>query len=149
MKYIACYLCGLLFGTGILISGMANPAKVLNFFDIFGTWDPSLVFVMGGALATTIIGYRIVWKRQAPFLSSGFNIPEKKAIDLQLIGGAGLFGIGWGIAGYCPGAALPVLGTATPEGVIFVAALIAGIIFAKVFLRIWGNGAGDLRHKVS
>jgi len=136
MRLLASYLIGLIFGIGILISGMVNPAKVLNFFDIAGNWDPSLIFVMGGALLVTFIGYRLVLKRPAPLLRETFQLPSKTDLDARLIGGSALFGIGWGIAGFCPGGALPALGTGRFEVVIFIAALVAGILAAKMILRI-------------
>ncbi len=135
MRIIISYLIGLIFGVGISISGMANPAKVLNFFDIAGAWDPSLAFVMGGALAVTFVGYRVVLRRPAPIMGDRFQIPTKRDFDLPLIGGSALFGVGWGIAGFCPGGALPALGTGRTEVFVFVAALIAGIIAAKFIQR--------------
>lgn len=131
MKLIATYLIGLIFGVGISISGMANPAKVLNFFDIVGVWDPSLILVMGGALITTFIGYKLVLGRAAPLFESGFNVPTSRVIDAKLVGGSAIFGIGWGIAGFCPGGALPALGTGRWEVIAFTAALLAGIFLAK------------------
>lgn len=131
MKLIATYLIGLIFGVGIAISGMANPAKVLNFFDIAGVWDPSLILVMGGALITTFIGYKLVLGRNAPLFESGFNVPTSRVIDAKLVGGSAIFGIGWGIAGFCPGGALPALGTGRWEVIAFTAALLAGIFLAK------------------
>ena len=100
MRLLISYLIGLVFGVGIAISGMANPAKVLNFFDIAGTWDPSLAFVMGGALAVTFIGYRYVLQRPTPLLSETFQLPTRRDLDLHLIGGSAIFGIGWGIAAF-------------------------------------------------
>lgn len=131
MRLLAFYLVGLIFGVGITISGMANPAKVLNFFDIAGAWDPSLIFVMGGALLTTFIGYRLVFRRPAPLLEDRFQVPTARIIDARLVGGAAVFGIGWGIAGFCPGGALPALGTARWEVFAFTAAVIAGILIAR------------------
>lgn len=131
MRILTTYLIGLIFGIGISIGGMANPAKVINFFDFAGTWDPSLIFVMGGALIVTFIGYRFVLKRPAPIFDKRFLIPTKTDLDPQLIGGSALFGIGWGIAGFCPGGALPALGTGVPEVFIFVIALLFGIYTAK------------------
>lgn len=131
MKWIATYLIGLLFGVGISISGMANPAKVTNFFDIAGAWDPSLIFVMGGALVTTFIGYKLVFGRGAPLFEGGFSLPSSTVIDAKLIGGSAVFGIGWGIAGFCPGGALPALGTGRWEVFAFCAALVVGILAAK------------------
>jgi len=131
MRILTSYVIGLVFGIGISISGMANPAKVLNFFDVAGPWDPSLAFVMGGALIVTFIGYRYVLKRPAPMLSTSFQLPTRSDLDLRLIGGSAVFGIGWGIAGFCPGGALPALGTGQSDVFIFVAALLAGIAAAK------------------
>ncbi|MFT5786250.1 MAG: putative membrane protein YedE/YeeE [Ascidiaceihabitans sp.] len=132
MRLFTSYLIGLVFGVGIAISGMANPAKVLNFFDLAGTWDPSLAFVMGGALIVTFIGYRFVLKRPAPLLSVSFQLPTRRDLDMPLIAGSAVFGVGWGIAGFCPGGALPALGTGRMEVFAFVAALLVGIFAAKV-----------------
>lgn len=132
MRLVISYLIGLIFGIGIALSGMANPAKVLNFFDIAGAWDPSLAFVMGGALIVTFIGYRVVLKRPAPIMSQSFQLPTRRDLDLPLLGGSALFGVGWGIAGFCPGGALPALGTGRSEVFVFVAALVAGIIVSKL-----------------
>lgn len=131
MRLILSYFIGLIFGVGISVSGMANPAKVLNFFDVTGSWDPSLAFVMGGALAVTLIGYRFVLKRSAPLMADSFQLPTRRDLDLPLIGGSAFFGIGWGIAGFCPGGALPALGTGRIEVITFVGALLAGILAAK------------------
>jgi uncharacterized membrane protein YedE/YeeE len=131
MHIIAIYLIGVIFGTGIVLSGMANPAKVINFFDVAGTWDPSLAFVMGGALIVTGIGYRLVFGRQRPIWEGRFNLPTARKLDARLIGGSAVFGIGWGIAGFCPGGALPAIGTGRSEVLIFVAAMLAGIFAAR------------------
>ena len=132
MKLVYAWLTGLVFGLGIAISGMMNPAKVLNFFDIAGTWDPSLAFVMGGAVTVTFIGYRLVWRRPAPLFERAFQLPTARQIDLRLVGGSALFGIGWGIAGFCPGAAIPALGTGRWEVALFVAAVIVGQGLARL-----------------
>ena len=142
MRLIVAYVIGLVFGTGISVSGMANPAKVLNFFDISGSWDPSLIFVMGGALITTFIGYRLVFGRRAPVLADRFQLPASRSIDASLLGGAAVFGIGWGIAGFCPGGALPALGTGRWEVFVFTAAVIAGILIARY---LQSRGAADRR----
>ncbi|WP_108483177.1 DUF6691 family protein [Oceaniglobus ichthyenteri] len=136
MRLFITYLIGLVFGIGIAISGMANPAKVLNFFDVAGDWDPSLAFVMGGALIVTMIGYRFVLKRPGPMFSGAFQLPTRRDLDLPLIAGSAFFGVGWGIAGFCPGGALPALGTGRSEVLIFVAAMVAGTLGAK-----WAQGA--------
>ncbi|MBS8226323.1 DUF6691 family protein [Vannielia litorea] len=135
-KHIAIYLIGLIFGLGISISGMANPAKVINFFDVAGTWDPSLIFVMGGAVTVAFIGYRIVFRQPSPLWGKGFSLPGTRQIDARLIGGSLVFGIGWGIAGFCPGGALPALGTGRTEVIIFVVALVAGILLAKQLQKL-------------
>ncbi len=127
MRLLSSFAVGLIFGLGIALSGMINPAKVLNFFDVAGAWDPSLAFVMGGALVTTFLGYRIVLRRSAPLIEPRFQIPTSRDIDARLVGGSALFGIGWGIAGFCPGAAVPALGTGRWEVALFVAALLAGL----------------------
>ncbi len=132
MKIVSAFLIGGLFGIGIALSGMANPAKVLNFFDIAGTWDPSLIFVMGGALVTTAIGYRLVFgARERPLFDARYSLPTTRDIDMPLVGGSALFGIGWGIAGFCPGGAVPALGLGHPQTPIFLVAMIAGIILAR------------------
>jgi len=135
MRLVSYALIGLIFGLGIVLGGMANPAKVVNFFDIAGTWDPSLAFVMGGALAVTAIGYRLVLRRAAPVFGGSFALPARADIDARLLGGATVFGIGWGIAGFCPGGALPALGTGRVEVVVFVAAMIAGIVLVRAVER--------------
>lgn len=135
MKNLVAAVIGLIFGTGITFGGMINPAKVLNFFDVAGTWDPSLAFVMGTALVVTGIGYRLVWKRKAPLFEQGFHVPTRKDIDLPLIGGAALFGIGWGIAGFCPGGAIPALGLAEPQAFLFVGAMLAGLFITKMIRK--------------
>ncbi len=135
-KLASAFIIGIIFGIGIAIAGMANPAKVLNFFDLAGTWDPSLIFVMGGALATTAIGYRIVFGARAkPVFEEYFAVPTTRVIDRNLVGGAALFGIGWGISGFCPGGAIPALGLGYSETFLFLAAMIAGIVGAR-FLKL-------------
>lgn len=132
-RMISALGAGVVFGLGIAISGMSDPAKVLNFFDIFGTWDPSLAFVMGSALATTMIGYRVVFARQsAPLFDSKFDLPTQRQIDGKLIGGAALFGIGWGISGFCPGGAIPALGFAPWPTALFLVSMGAGILLARL-----------------
>lgn len=136
MRLVSTYLIGLIFGVGIAVSGMANPAKVLNFFDVAGTWDPSLIFVMGGAVMVAFIGYRIVLRRPAPIIDAKFHLPDNPRIDARLLGGSALFGVGWGIAGFCPGGAFPALGTGRIEVFAFVVALIVGIFSAKGLMAL-------------
>ena len=136
MRLVSALLIGVIFGIGIAMSGMMNPAKVLNFFDLAqigaGTWDPSLAFVMGGALGVTIPGYWLVFRRPGPVQAPRFQLPDTRVIDRRLILGSATFGIGWGIAGFCPGGALPALGTGEPAAFLFVAALIGGLLLARV-----------------
>ena len=123
---------GLVFGTGIALSGMANPAKVLNFFDFAGSWDPSLAFVMGGALLVTAIGYRFVFKREKPLWDTRFHMPTNRKLDVSLLGGSAVFGIGWGISGFCPGGAIPALGLGELTAWAFVGSMLAGIFTARL-----------------
>lgn len=133
MRIVLALALGLVFGLGILISGMGNPAKVLNFFDVAGTWDPSLAFVMGGALAVTAVGYRLAFGRERPLFDDAYRLPPTSQIDLPLVAGAGLFGIGWGIAGFCPGAVIPALGLGYAEPLIFFAAMVTGIFLVRLY----------------
>jgi uncharacterized protein len=119
-------LCGIIFGIGLSLSHMINPNKVLNFLDITGNWNPSLMFVMMGALAVAFISFKWILKRQAPILGESFHISRKSSIDKSLILGAAIFGIGWGISGYCPGPAVAGLGLLSFESVIMVVAIYAG-----------------------
>ncbi|MHA7969930.1 DUF6691 family protein [Rhizobium sp. CAU 1783] len=137
MKYLVAVAIGAIFGLGIVLSGMADPAKVMNFFDIAGTWDPSLAFVMAGALLVTGPGYVLVQRsRKAPVFDDAFHIPAKGRIDARLVGGSLLFGVGWGIAGFCPGGSVPALGLGHREAFVFFAALVVGMLVARWLLRM-------------
>ena len=127
-------VAGLLFGAGLGLSGMTDPAVVLGFLDVTGAWNPALAFVMAGALAVTFIGYRLAWRRPAPLWAAEFQLPTATAIDAPLLGGAALFGIGWGIAGWCPGPAIASLSAATPPLLAFLATMLAGLAAAR-FMR--------------
>lgn len=122
----ASLLCGVVFGLGLGVSQMVDPRKVLGFLDLAGAWDPSLMFVMGGALLATAIGYRLVLRRPAPRLAESFQLSAARRIDAPLLGGAALFGIGWGLAGYCPGPAIASLGFGNAEALWFLPAMAAG-----------------------
>lgn len=141
MRLVLIFLIGALFGLGIVISGMGNPAKVVNFFDIAGTWDPSLIFVMGGALAVTLVGYRLVVPKDRPLFDAAFHLPVARQIDRRLVGGSAVFGIGWGIAGFCPGGALPVLGAFDASVWLFTGALVAGILAVRLGPGLWARRA--------
>ncbi|HEX2648859.1 MAG TPA: DUF6691 family protein [Burkholderiales bacterium] len=125
---------GFLFGLGLWVSGMANPEKVLGFLDITGDWDASLMLVMGGAVAVTLLCFRLVLRRQKPFIESRFEMPTKKDIDLPLVAGAAIFGLGWGTAGYCPGPALTALATLSTDAIVFVVAMIAGGVLQRLLV---------------
>ena len=122
------FLCGLVFGVGLVVSGMSDPAKVLNFLDVFGAWDPSLAFVMGGASVTAFVGYRLAWRRERPVAMDAFDIPSSTRIDAPLLGGAALFGVGWGIGGFCPGPAWTALPLLAPGTLVFLPAMVIGLL---------------------
>ncbi len=135
MNHIAALVSGLVFGAGLVISGMINPAKVLNFLDIAGRWDATLIFVMVAGLAVAFIGYRLAPSARKPLFASRFVLPAATAIDSRLIGGAALFGLGWGLTGFCPGPAIASLVFGLWPSLIFVAAMAAGIILARKLAR--------------
>ncbi|MEZ5797041.1 MAG: DUF6691 family protein [Paracoccaceae bacterium] len=147
MRLLTTYLIGVIFGAGIALAGMANPAKVLNFFDIIGTWDPSLILVMGGALTVTFVGYRVVLRRPGPVFAGGFSLPTSRVIDLRLLGGSALFGIGWGMTGFCPGGALPALGTGNTDVFIFCAAMLVGLMLGKAGVTALSRPGASLPFK--
>lgn len=121
-------LAGLVFGFGLVISGMTQPTKVLGFLDIFGAWDPTLAFVMGAALVVSLPGFYFARGRKRPLLATEFRWPTRKEIDARLVGGAALFGIGWGLVGLCPGPAIVNLATLLPQVFLFVVAMAIGIV---------------------
>lgn len=131
MKYVPIFFAGLLFGGGLVVSGMINPQKVINFLDVFGDWDASLAFVMGGAVAVMVVGYRIVQKREKPLFEMSFSIPHRTGIDRNLIIGAIMFGVGWGLVGFCPGPAVAALTVVPSKALIFTASMLAGMYLAR------------------
>ena len=130
MKNLIALICGTMFGAGLALSGMTDTAKVLGFLDIFGSWDPSLAFVMGSALTVTIIGFKLVFRRPKPLLDANFHLPAAKHIDINLIGGAILFGIGWGLYGLCPGPAIASIYYAELESATFLLSMVCGTYLA-------------------
>lgn len=118
---------GILFGIGLSVSQMINPAKIQDFLDVAGAWDPSLAFVMGGAVAVTLVAFRFILKQPAPRLAAGFQVPTATAIDARLLGGAALFGVGWGLGGFCPGPAVAALSLGDGKIAVFVLAMLAGM----------------------
>jgi uncharacterized membrane protein YedE/YeeE len=131
MQVIATFVSGLLFGLGLVVSGLINPAKVLNFLDITGSWDASLALTMGAAVVTTGLGYLFVLAKPAPLLGGNFHLPPATAVDGRLITGAALFGIGWGVVGYCPGPAIAALSAGSVLTFVFVAAMLAGMAVSR------------------
>ncbi len=135
LQFVFALLAGALFGLGLAVSQMINPAKVIAFLDVTGRWDPTLAFVMGGAVAVTWLTFRVVLKRSRPWFAERFSLPTKSDIDPRLIGGGVLFGIGWGLSGLCPGPALAALVTAQSSVFVFVAAMLAGAALYGVLDR--------------
>jgi uncharacterized membrane protein YedE/YeeE len=133
MPVLTSFLVGLIFGTGLILSGMANPAKVLGFLDLAGRWDPSLAFVMAGAIAVATVGFALAKRRTTSLLGLKMALPAARRIDGRLIGGSVIFGAGWGIAGFCPGPALVALGMGQVKAVIFVASMLAGMAVFEAF----------------
>ena len=129
---VAALLSGALFGLGLAVSGMTDPLRILGFLDIAGDFDPALLFVLGGAVTTTLVLFRFVLKRPAPLFADGFQLSSLRTLDRPLLVGAGLFGIGWGLAGYCPGPALVGLGVASAEALWFVPAMLVGMLLHRL-----------------
>lgn len=132
MGFVVNLLIGLLFGVGLVISGMTDPAKVQNFLDIAGNWDPSLAFVMGGAVLVAMAGFRLVFRRGRPVAEGSFHLPAKTEIDMPVLVGPAIFGIGWGLSGYCPGPAIAALGLGAPATAAFVAAMMLGMAATRL-----------------
>lgn len=151
MRTLAALACGILFGAGLALSGMTNPAKVLAFLDIAGSWDATLVFVMAGAIAVNATAYAMTRRRARPLLADAFTLPARRELDAPLLGGAALFGVGWGMVGLCPGPALASLARGEPGTIVFVAAMVAGMLLQRrVAVRATGARAprGDRDSKL-
>ncbi len=128
MNILSAFIVGLVFGLGLIVSGMGNPAKVLGFLNLAGAWDPSLAFVMGGAIAVGLVAFRIGGQRARSFLGHPMQIPTARQLDKRLVIGNALFGIGWGLAGICPGPGFILVGSGIPQGLVFVLAMLAGML---------------------
>jgi uncharacterized membrane protein YedE/YeeE len=138
MLRVASLFAGLVFGLGLIVSGMADPAKVLGFLDLAGAWDPSLAFVMAGAIAVGAVAFFVAGKRRVSLLGADMKLPTSREVDRRLIGGGLLFGIGWGIAGFCPGPALVAIGMGQGKALVFTAAMLAGMgVFEWFEQRRW------------
>jgi uncharacterized membrane protein YedE/YeeE len=135
LKALLALLAGTIFGFGLSLSGMTDPQKVIGFLDLSGRWQPTLGFVMGGALLITFPAFALIRRRRAPVLDAKFYLPTQKHIDRRLLIGAALFGIGWGVAGFCPGPAIASLASGSPIVIAFVAAMIGGMLLANLFQK--------------
>lgn len=135
MRWISAFLSGLIFGGGLGIAGMTQPAKVQAFLDLTGRWDPSLAFVMVGAIGVYAVALRLILRRKTPIFGERFDLPSLRAIDARLVGGAALFGVGWGMAGYCPGPAVVNLATGSQHALGFFAAMVVGMVIVNLFDR--------------
>jgi uncharacterized protein len=135
MYAIASFAAGLVFGIGLIVSGMSNPAKVLGFLDLAGNWDPSLAFVMAGAIAVGAVAFAFARRRATAFLGGEMRLPSSRDIDRRLIGGSLVFGIGWGIAGFCPGPAVVAVGIGEWKALVFTAAMIVGMVAFEIIER--------------
>lgn len=124
-------LAGALFGVGLPLSGMTAPLEVLGFLDFAGDWDPSLLFVMAGAVGVHFVAYRWIRRRPRPLFAEAFALPAHRRVDARLVLGSAVFGIGWGLAGYCPGPGIASLGSGTSQALVFVAAMLAGLFIGK------------------
>jgi len=135
MALITALISGIIFGVGLALGGMLDPSKVVGFLDLFGVWDPSLAFVMGGGVIINVIGHQIIARRSRPICDNQFHLPMTKTITLPLIIGSVLFGIGWGVTGLCPGPAVASTFVNIYTGISFIVAVIAGLVIGKIVLK--------------
>jgi uncharacterized membrane protein YedE/YeeE len=143
MRSLVAALAGVLFGAGLLVSGMTRPAKVIGFLDVTGAWDPSLAFVMAGAvLVNASLFWTVARRRRAPWLDATFHLPTRRDVDLPLVAGSALFGIGWGLGGFCPGPGLVSAAAGSTAGLAFVAAMLAGMLVQRVAASPAARGEG-------
>jgi uncharacterized membrane protein YedE/YeeE len=142
LQWITAFASGALFGAGLLLGGMTDPRKVIGFLDVAGAWDASLAFVMFGAVAVHFFAYRWVQGSAAPLFADAFAIPGLRHIDTRLIGGAAVFGVGWGLAGYCPGPGLVALGAGSPDALVFVVTMLLGMLLAARYEARAGSSRG-------
>lgn len=136
MPLVSLFLLGLVFGLGLILSGMSDPGKVLGFLDLTGSWDPSLGLVMGGAVVVSFVAFRIARTRGTSLLGAPLKLPSSTTIDKRLVFGSLTFGVGWGLAGFCPGPAIVSLGSGQPKAAVFVAAMLAGMLVYEIIGRL-------------
>ena len=144
-KYLGIVVAGLLFGLGLAVSEMTHASKVLGFLDVAGNWDPSLMFVLGGAVGVTVVTFRFILKRPVPVLEDRFHLPTVKDIDVPLVVGAAIFGAGWGISGYCPGPGVALLAAPGWETWVFIPAMLLGVLLHKASTATNGDDVTVLR----
>ncbi len=144
MRNLSAFLIGALFAVGLGVGGMTLPSKVIGFLDFFGNWDPSLAFVMAGAVVVYFVAFRVV-RGTAPVLETRFALPTKTMLDRRLLTGAALFGVGWGLAGYCPGPALTSLGAGSTNAVVFVSAMLAGMLGQHLWAKLGSSSLATTR----
>jgi uncharacterized protein len=142
----AAFAAGLVFGVGLLLSGMTDPSKVIGFLDLAGSWDPSLLFVMGGGIAVGLLAFRAAGKRSQAFLGGAMQLPQARDIDKRLVGGSLVFGVGWGLAGFCPGPALVSFGAGQEKAAIFLAAMLGGMLIYQAAERLIHEPRRRARH---
>lgn len=135
-EYLGPFVSGILLAVGLGMSGMTEPKKILGFLDVFGKWDPTLLFVMVGAISVHAVCYQLITKRSSPLFEVSFQIPEKRDIDFRLLIGSAIFGLGWGVTGLCPGPGIVGLASGVDYGKVFVALMLVGVLAAKWFLQI-------------
>ena len=136
MNALSAFVAGLVFGIGLILSGMTDPGKVIGFLDLAGNWDPSLAFVMGGAILVGLFAFTLVGKRGRTFLGGALHLPARRDIDARLVTGSAVFGIGWGLAGFCPGPALVALGAGIDQAALFVGAMLGGMVIYDAAERL-------------
>ena len=147
MNLFAAFAAGLVFGIGLVLSGMTDPGKVIGFLDLFGAWDPSLAFVMGGAILVGIFAFALAHRRAKTFFGGAMHLPHNRDIDNRLVLGSLVFGIGWGLGGFCPGPALVSFASGVDKAAIFVAAMLGGMVLDHAAERLYHQPRRQARHK--
>jgi uncharacterized membrane protein YedE/YeeE len=145
MSALSAFAAGLVFGIGLIVSGMTDPGKVIGFLDVAGDWDPSLAFVMGGAILVGFFAFRLAGRRGQTFLGGALQLPTRRDVDARLVGGSIVFGIGWGLAGYCPGPALVSFASGVDQAAVFVAAMLGGMLIYTAAQRFTSPVAARAR----
>lgn len=148
MALVSAFLLGMIFGLGLGLAGMTQPAKIVGFLDVAGTWDPSLLFVMAAAVSLTALAFPLILRRDRPVLTASFTLPARTGLDAFLLIGSALFGIGWGLSGYCPGPAVVSLVTGSPPVMVFLFTMVTGLIAGRWLREIAGNDDADPQFEI-